>query len=433
MIALGLGLFINRVRWRSVVATWFLYGLLLIPLLIFHHQHPDALTGRFKALTYLGTGASLITKVKDFALHYLANVNPWRWLVTGEGNIRDHVQGTGSLLAASVVLAVLGLVIVVRQHRHEAWWRFLIYSLLVSPVPASLTSNPFPQLRLIAFPVFFLIFTIPAIHWLVESKARLLLVAVALFLLAQGMFFQWRYHTGAPGLWYVFDARFPRKVLAPALAPGQRPVILVDEPGKSGYIHPLWYGLLAGLDSGQFVRLPWGNPPPPGAIVISSEENCQNCRVLARALNYIVYSVSPYPANVPVPRAELGSYQAEILCENPPSSLATGQTVSLRFLIKNTSSAQWPSVGGDDGSGAVVLQNRWRDSAGSIVSDRDAKQRLPYDVEPGDTVGLVLRVTAPDTPGDYSLEVDLVQKQVAWFSDRGSAAWKCEIKVTPKD
>jgi hypothetical protein len=433
LIALGLGLFINRVRWRSVAATWSLYGLLLIPLFIFHRQHPDALSGRFKALTYLGSGASLITKVKDFALHYLANVNPWRWLVTGEGNIRDHVQGTGSLLAASVVLAVLGLVIVVRKHRHDAWWRFLIYSLLVSPVPASLTSNPFPQLRLIAFPIFFLIFMIPAIHWLAELKTRLLLVAVVLLLLAQGIFFQWRYHTGAPSLWYVFDARFPRKVLVPALAPGQRPVILVDEPGKSGYIHPLWYGSLAGLDSRQFVRLSWGNPPPPGAIVISTEQDCQDCRVLARALNYIVYSVPPYPANVPVPRAELRSYQAEIFCENPPSSLTTGQTVSLRFLIKNTSSAEWPSVEIEDGSGAVVLQNRWRDSAGTIVKDRDAEQRVPYDVEPGDTVGLVLRVTPPDTPGDYSLEVDLVQKEVPWFSDRGSAAWKRKIKVAPKD
>src|SRR6478672_3450604 len=316
LLALGLVRFVNRARWRGVVATWFLSGLLLIPLLAFHRQHPDALTGRFKALTYLSADMSLATKLKSFVLHYLANINPWRWLVTGEGDIRDHVQGAASLLAVTVVLALLGLVIVVRQHRHEPWWRFLIYSLVVSPVPASLTSNPFPQLRLIAFPVFFLVFTIPAINWLITLKARLWLTAVALLLVGQGLFFQWRYHHGAPSLWYVFDARFPRKVLAPALATGQRPIILVDEPGKSGYIHALWYGSLAGLDPGQFVRLPSGNLPPPGAVVISTEAECHDCKLLARALNYIVYSVPPYPASVFPTIAELPSYQVDILCEN---------------------------------------------------------------------------------------------------------------------
>jgi hypothetical protein len=433
LLALGLVLFINRASWRGVVGTWLLYGLLLIPLLVFHRQHPEALTGRFKALTYLSADMSLLTKLKNFVLHYLANINPSRWLATGEGDIRDHVQGTASLLVVTVILALLGLVIVVRQHRHETWWRFLIYALAVSPVPASLTSNPFPQLRLIAFPVFFLVFTIPAINWLITLKARVLLTAAALLLVAQGIFFQWRYHHGAPSLWYVFDARFPRKVLAPALGSGQRPIILVDEPGKSGYIHALWYGLLLGVDPGQFIRLPSGIAPPPAAVVISTEEDCHDCKLLARALNYIVYSVPPYPTNIDTARAPLSSYQADIVCQNPPSSLRIGQTISLRFLIKNISSAEWPAVGNDDGSGAVVLQNRWRQPGGSLMSDRDAEQRVPYDIEPGDTVGMVLQVTAPDYPGDYSLEVDLVQKPAAWFGERGAAPWKCKVTVGPKN
>jgi hypothetical protein len=165
-------LFINRSRWRGVVATWLLYGALLVPLIAFYGQHPEALTGRFKALTYLRADASMPGKAKDFALYYLANVNPWPWLVTGGQNIRDHVQGTSSLLVASVVLAAIGLAIVLRRHWHEAWWRFLIYSLHISPAAASLTTNRFPQLRLIAFPVFFLVFTIPAVDALVDSNAN---------------------------------------------------------------------------------------------------------------------------------------------------------------------------------------------------------------------------------------------------------------------
>src|SRR5205814_8953934 len=123
--------------------------------------------------------------------------------------------------------------------------------------PASLTSNPFPQLRLVAFPVIFLVFTIPAITWFEQFAKKPWLVAGVFLLLAQGLLFQWRYHENAPRLWYVFDARFARKVLAPALATQHFPIVLRDEPGKAGYIHALWHGRLAGVDSKRFVRLPW--------------------------------------------------------------------------------------------------------------------------------------------------------------------------------
>ena len=437
LLAVGLGWFIDRVRWRRVIATWVVYGLLLIPLFIFHREHPGALLGRFKALTYLSAEKPIAASLGELAQHYFANVNPGRWLVTGEGDIRDHLQGTGSLLAGSVLLAILGLVVVLRHRGRQPWWRFLIYCLVVSPVPASLTGNPFPQLRLIAFPVFFLTLTIPAIEWLTQSKSeshrvttakRLLLATTAVAVLAQGLIFQWRYHETAPKLWYVFDARFARKVLAPALATGRRPLALVDEPGKSGYIHALWHGVVAGLNPKQFVRLPWGNPPPPGAVVLSTEEECHDCRLIARALNYIVYSVPPYPNETLPEKAGLAAFSADIVCENPPSILIAGQTVDLRFVIKNISSVEWPCVG-DGNDGAVTFQDRWRNQAEVIMSELDGERKLPYDVEPGDTVLLVLKVTPPAEPGDYYLEADLLQKPASWFSERGSIGWRSKVRV----
>jgi hypothetical protein len=430
LLALGLSLFISRNRWRGVLWTLGAYGLFLVPVLVFHRQHPGALTGRFKALTYLTPVNSVTTSLGEFAQHYVANIDPRRWLITGEGDVRDHLQGCGSLLAATVFLAVLGLVIILRHHRREAWWRFLIYCLAIAPVPASLTSNPFPQLRLIAFPVFFLLLLVPALSWLIESdrlritKGILLALAVVT-LLAQGFLFQQRYHRNAPSLWYVFDARFARKVLGPALATNERPVALLDEPGKSGYIHALWYGVLAHLDAGRFVRLPLNERPVPSAVVISTEEECHDCRLIARSLNYIVYRVPPYPEGATVEGQPLAAFHASIVCENPPVTLKTGQPMILRFLIKNISAVEWPAVG----SNAVTLQNRWRDHAGAITADHDVAQAIPYDVEPGDTVGLALKATAPTEPGDYVLEADLVQKDIAWFSERGSTSWKCKVDV----
>jgi hypothetical protein len=43
---------------------------------------------------------------------------------------------------------------------------------------------------------------------------------------------------------------------------------------------------------------------------------------------------------------------------------------------------------------------------------------LPYDLAPGEWVFIEARVTAPARPGDYQLQIDLVQDYVTWFSVR---------------
>jgi len=435
LLALGLGLFGNRERWPGIIKTWICYALLCVPLLLFHRQDPEALTGRFKALTYLTSGNSAMANATEFGRHYLINVNPWRWLVTGESNIRDHVEGTGSLLGASVVLAIAGAVIVLHSYRRNPWWRFVLYALLISPVPASLTVNPFPQLRLIAFPVFFLLLMVLALEWLTKSDAswaKVGVLATAIVLIEwQGLWFQRLYHEKAPGLWYVFDARFPRKVMAVALNSERRPIYLLDEPGKAGYIHALWYGVLAHLGPATFVRSPWGVRPPPGSTVLSTEETCRECRLIARALHYIVYSVPPYVAETNPRKEPLTEFRAAIVCENPAASWSPGQQRSLSFLVKNTSAAEWPCVGDVNYSHAVLLQSRWLRPDGTVVENTETEQHLPYDIEPDDTFGVTVPITAPQAPGPYYLEVDLVQKEVARFGERGSKPSKCAVEVVP--
>jgi hypothetical protein len=435
LLALGLGLFGNRERWRGIIKTWICYGLLCLPLVLFHRQNPNALAGRFKALTYLSTENSALANATEFARHYLLNINPWRWLVTGENNIRDHVEGMGSLLGASVALAIAGVAIVLHRHRRNPWWRFVLYALLISPVPASLTANPFPQLRLIAFPVFFLLLVVPAVEWLTKFDAswvnRAVLATAIVLIAGQGLWFQRLYHQRAPGLWYVFDARFPRKVMAPALNPESRPIYLLDEPGKAGYIHALWYGVLAHLGPATFVRLAWGTQPPPASTVLSTEETCRECRLVARALNYIVYSVPSYLPVADVRKEPLTDFRAEIVCENPAASLTPGKQRSLSFLIKNISAAEWPCVGDLDYGHAVILQSRWLRPEGTVVAGIETEQHLPYDIEAGDTFGMTVPITAPPTPGHYYLEVDLVQKEVARFGERGSKPYKCAAEVVP--
>lgn len=151
LLALGLALFIRRHGWRSVVKVWLAYAVALLPLLLFYRQHPGALSDRFTLLTYITNQSTTADIALEFVRHSLANLNPWRWLVTGENNVRDHLSGFGSFLAPTVILAICGVALVWRRYRREPWWQFILYGALVSTVPASLTRSEFPQLRLIAF------------------------------------------------------------------------------------------------------------------------------------------------------------------------------------------------------------------------------------------------------------------------------------------
>ena len=60
-----------------------------------------------------------------------------------------------------------------------------------------------------------------------------------------------------------------------------------------------------------------------------------------------------------------------------------------------------------------------------------AGARIPFDMEPGDTAGLTLTVTAPDTPGEYVLELGLVQEGMAWPEARAPGRLSAPVKVLP--
>jgi hypothetical protein len=480
LLAAGLAFFAARRNRTRVLQTWGLYALTLVPLLVFSLHNPGALGGRFRLITYVTPQSSLAQDARAFALHYLADVSPWRWLITGEQNIRDHLPGAPALLAATVMVAAGGLFIILRRHGREPWWRFVLYALAASVFPAALTVNDFPQLRLIAFPVFLHVLLAPALAWLLEGGGcrRAALYAVVALLLLQGAHFQRLFHARAPERWYVFDARFDRKILAPALAASRGGTIyLYDPPGHSGYIQALWYGTLRGVDASRFVRLAPGDAPPAGALVISTEEDCADCRLLARGINYILYAVPPtdvHATGAPLPPEAL---RASVACTDLPATLVAGRRQSLNVIVRNVGNAVWPAVGDAEGRYAVRLRARplktdgsliksdgspvktdgspvktdgstFTESEGSPVGDGDAAThgadavdgdaadgdgaaRIPYDMEPGDTAGLTLTIAAPAAPGEYILELDMVQEGVAWFGARGSRTLRAKVKVLP--
>jgi hypothetical protein len=433
LLAVGLALYITRRNLARVLMTWGTYVVTLIPLLIYSLRYPGALAGRFSLITYITPESSYAEVARGFALHYLADVNPWRWLVTGEQNIRDHLPDSPALLAVTVGLAAVGAFFVLREHRREAWWRFQLYALAASVVPAALTVNDFPQLRLIAFPVFLHVLAVPAVARLAGGKRmRVALYAVVVLLVAQGAYFQWRFHARPPERWYVFDARFPSRILAPALEAARGgAVYLYDPPGRSGYIQALWHGALQGVEAARFIRLSTNESPPSGAVVISTEEDCSNCRMLARSTNYILYAVEPTTLSAHPALLHAGGLRALLVSHELPASVVAGSRQSFEIIVRNVGGETWPAVGDEAGRYAVSLRARWLRADAAPIKDKETTARIPYDMEPGDTAGLRLEVTAPDVSGEYVLELDVAQDGVVPSAARGPKPLRVQVKVLP--
>lgn len=119
-------------------------------------------------------------------------------------------------------------------------------------------------------------------------------------------------------------------------------------------------------------------------------------------------------ATTPLPN---GGYLAEVEATDALTAMEAGAAADLKVKIKNIGGAVWPSVGRPDSVYKVQLGNHWLDANGRMVTMDDARAALPHDVRPGADVELVLTVTAPRTPGDYILMLDMVQERVKWFAD----------------
>jgi 4-amino-4-deoxy-L-arabinose transferase-like glycosyltransferase len=433
LFALGLIFFATRARRSGLITTWALYALSLLPLMIFQRRHPGALSARFALISYLEPPYLTADNAWEFVKHYFGNLNPWRLLVTGDPNVEQiaHIYGAPLLLAATGILAAIGLFLIVRQQRNEAWWRFVLFCLLVSIVPASLTKEYVHMLRLAPLAVFVLVVTIPAVTWLQmkSGRHRAVLAVLILLMFVQGAVFFWKFEASArsPKRMRQFDNGYPTQILERALNNTQRPIYLADALAIPGYIQAYWYATLRGVQISQFIRLAPNALAPVGALVISTEERCLRCEVIATSEFYLLYRVAaPPPERKPLSDADL---RASISVVSAPATLRTGEQSILRVRVRNEGSNVWLA---QDRTGAplqVSLGNHWLDSEGKVVINDDGRRPVIEDVRPGQEVEVALTVNAPKSPGEYMIELDMLQEGVSWFALKGSPTVRLKVKV----
>ncbi len=118
-----------------------------------------------------------------------------------------------------------------------------------------------------------------------------------------------------------------------------------------------------------------------------------------------------------------------------PATMAAGKVVSIAVTFKNTSPNAWPDpkhagAAKPDGSHAVRLAYRWwkRDRP-MPESEYGTRTDLTTPLEPGQSATLVIPVRAPLKPGDYNLQLDLVEELVTWFEGKGVPKELIPVKV----
>ena len=305
LFAFGLLLFARDLkRLKGVLMTWIFYGIALVPMLVFDLRNPGALTGRFTmSVGYISKDMGLSDMLAQFSNHYLANISLQHLFVDGDPIVRHHVLGAPPLLAVTLFFAGVGILIILVKHRRDPLWQYIVYGLLVSIVPASLTHDEFHFLRLSAFPVFVLVLTIPTLTLLVKGPGRTVgdrwprlrfvsakpfrYVSLTLLLIAaltQAIVFQIYFWEVGSYRGAHFDSNFPM-VLDAALEQPERPIYLVDEC----FYHAFWQAALRGIDTSIFVRLRPEERPPANSIVLSTEVECSMCDVILQNDPYIIY------------------------------------------------------------------------------------------------------------------------------------------------
>ncbi len=115
-----------------------------------------------------------------------------------------------------------------------------------------------------------------------------------------------------------------------------------------------------------------------------------------------------------------------------PSTLpaVAGEKIQLIARVTNSSSQAWPARSASDTRYKFRLGNHWLTTLGEMSQMDDGRTALVADLNPSDEVTLPLTVTAPVEPGEYVLELDMVQENVAWFQDKGSPTCRVPVRVT---
>jgi hypothetical protein len=122
--------------------------------------------------------------------------------------------------------------------------------------------------------------------------------------------------------------------------------------------------------------------------------------------------------------------RAELHVGSAPDTLRAGEVFEVSVAVRNTGTLAWRR----DGAKPTRVAYHWVPLHGPVtIADFEGQRTaLPEDVPPGGSLDVVARARAPADEGTYRLRWDLVQEDVAWFSDEGNVMPERMVEVVER-
>jgi hypothetical protein len=177
------------------------------------------------------------------------------------------------------------------------------------------------------------------------------------------------------------------------------------------------------------------NDPSAGIVFRAERDRCLDAYLRERKEPYRRIFVKPFGVFTRVPphvlqflRAGAGiplpseAFRVTWRLGSQPTAIPRGKSSPATVSFENAGPCPW--------STAVHLGYHWKSLDPGLPDIRDGGRGIPNRrIEPGEVVTLSVPLKAPDRPGRYLLEYDLVFEQVDWFRDRGAATATVPIEI----
>lgn len=139
-------------------------------------------------------------------------------------------------------------------------------------------------------------------------------------------------------------------------------------------------------------------------------------------------TVGPYPYDAPLPES---AYQGQVRLLSDDAPVASpSSTISFLVELSNNGDCRWFSpMDHSIRPFGIYLGHFWHFVDSTQPPAEQPRQPLEAVIEPLSSVTHEVTVRVPDVPGDYHLEIDLVQESVCWFRHRGFIPARLQVSV----
>jgi hypothetical protein len=115
--------------------------------------------------------------------------------------------------------------------------------------------------------------------------------------------------------------------------------------------------------------------------------------------------------------------------DEPRPRYAAGTEMTLKASVENRGDTLWLATPTPTGGFVSLAAHLSRGDAQQAIPGECFRVALPQDVAPGERVEVECELQVPGEEGRYTLELDLVDKGVAWFAESGSPTRKLDFVV----